>query len=115
MTTNVGNSIGRGASTKGQVQDLKDGLELSELLFGEDPKGRAVLRAFDATLQELIDKMLQAGAVDELVAVQNQAVGILKALERMGGNIDKLRQKASGIVAHKSVSQSLNLHETLER
>ena len=95
------------------VQDIRDGIALSDLLFGESSGGKAVLRAFESQLADLIDAMLLAGSVDEVVAKQNQAVGILQALMKMGGNIEKIRAKAAMNAAKRSTRTALNLHETM--
>ena len=96
------------------VQELRDGIALSDLLFGEHAGGQAIVRAFESQIVELLDKMLQAESVDELAATQNQAVGILRGLEKMGGNIQRVRTMAAEKAGKRTVRQALNLHETLE-
>ena len=95
------------------VEDLRDGISLSDLLFGESAGGKAVLRAFESQMADLIDAMLMADSAEELTAKQNQAVGILHALTKMGGNIDMIRMKAAAQASKRSVRTALNLHETM--
>jgi hypothetical protein len=99
---------------KEQVQDLRNGLDLVDLFFGEHGHGKAVLHAFDGQLSDHLMGMLMAESVDELAARQNQAVGILKALERMGANMALVRARAIEKAGKRAVRQALSLHETVE-
>ena len=96
------------------MQALRDGIDLSQLLFGEDKGGQAVVRAFEQQITDLLTLMLQATSIEELAANQNQAVGILKGLERMGGSIQQIRLRVAEKASKKVVKQALSLHETLD-
>lgn len=97
-----------------QVQAIRDGLDLSQLLFGDHAGGQAIVRAFEQEIADCITTMLQAESVEQLTAAQNQAVGILKGLQRMGGNMQQVRTLAAEKASRRVVRTALNLHETLE-